>query len=59
MRGALTGLRVWAHMCAHFLTSFAIGSVSYTKIQFIIRTLAQNVALTLGYFNSQVAIGRK
>ena len=56
MHGVLTELQVQAHMCAHFLTSFALGSASYTKIQFIICTLTQNLVLTLGYFNSQVAI---
>ena len=54
-----TGLKVWVHICAHFFTTFALDSTSYAKIQFIIPSLAQNLAPTLGYFDSQVAAGWK
>ena len=47
------------HICAHFFTSFALDSASYAKIQFIIPSLAQNLAPTLGYFDRQVAASWK
>ena len=47
-----------AYLCPLF-TSFALDSVSYAKIWFILPSLAQNLAPTLGYFDRQVAASWK
>ena len=54
----LTGLEVQLQSCDHLFTSFALGSVTSQEIRFIKPTLAEKIRTTLGYLNSQVAIGR-
>ena len=50
----LTGLEVRSQSCDHFFTSFALGTVTSREVGFIKPTLAQIVALTLGYPKSWV-----
>ena len=53
----LTGLEVRSQYCDHFFTSFALGNATSREIGFIKPTLAQKILTTLGYLDSQVAIG--
>ena len=49
---SLTGFRVRSQSCDHFFTSFALGTVTSREVGFIKPTLAQIVAVTLGYLDS-------